>query len=122
MPSETATLPATYDTGEARVEEPQSMVPPVVAHDPNAPISAADLVRPAQSALLELLRREPALGFTLAYLFLAAVGITYDFWFFLFFGVNVLNYADFSDFLLAAVREPLVMAFTVLSAVCILLL
>jgi hypothetical protein len=105
-----------------RVDETQTVLPPAVVHDPNAALSAAELMRPAQSALLKLLRKEPALGFTLGYLFLAAVGITYDVWFFHYFGVNVLNYADFSDFLLAAVREPLVMTFTVLSAAFILLL
>lgn len=89
--------------------------------DPRAAVSAAEIVRPAQEVFLKLLKREPALSLSLAYLFLTAVGITYDWWFYLFFGVNILEYADFTDFLLAAVREPLVMVFTVLSAVIILL-
>ncbi|MBC8140772.1 MAG: hypothetical protein H7Y38_04960, partial [Armatimonadetes bacterium] len=75
-----------------------------IVADPNEAISAAQVVQPVRDALLKLLRKDPALSFTLAYLFLTAIGIAYDWWFFLYFGVNVLEYADFSDFLLAAVR------------------
>lgn len=92
------------------------------ASDFNAAISAAQVVQPVRDALIKLLRKDPALSFTLAYLLLTVVGITYDCWYFHFFGVNVLDYAHFSDLLLAAVREPLVIFFTVLSVTCSLLL
>ncbi|MBC8140297.1 MAG: hypothetical protein H7Y38_02515, partial [Armatimonadetes bacterium] len=93
-----------------------------IVADPNEAISAAQVVQPMRDALLKLLRKDPALSFTLAYLFLTAIGIAYDWWFFLYFGVNVLEYADFSDFLLAAVREPVVILLTVVSAFVILVL
>jgi hypothetical protein len=34
--------------------------------------------------------------------------MTYEWWLFLFFKINILTYAETSDFLLAAVRSPLV--------------
>lgn len=90
--------------------------------DPHEAISAAQVVQPVRDALLKLLRKDPALSFTFGYLFLTTVGIAYECWFFHYFGVNVLEYADFSDFLLAAVREPVVILLSVVSAAVILTL
>ena len=44
---------------------------------------------------------------TLGYLGLTLIGVLYNFYFFRAFGVNILGYAETSDFLLAAAREPL---------------
>jgi hypothetical protein len=48
------------------------------------------------------------LAFTLAYLFLSAVGVLHRAFVFLFFRINIFDYAEPSDFLLAALRDPLV--------------
>jgi len=69
------------------------------------------LLRAAQ----KLLRHHPALALTLGYLFLTAVGMTYEWMFFSSFNVLIFNFAEPSDFLLVAVREPVLLLFTVIS-------
>ena len=49
-----------------------------------------------------------ALAITLAYLFLAAVGMLHRGFVFLHFRINLLDYAEPSDLLLAALRDPLI--------------
>jgi hypothetical protein len=95
----------------------ESEEPRTAAHLPRTPVyySAADVVEPYWKWLRWVAREHPALLFTLGYLFLAAVGITYDFWLYRAFGVDILDYAEVSDFLLAAVREPMVVLLSVLS-------
>jgi hypothetical protein len=56
------------------------------------------------------------------YLLLTAVGLTYAFAYYARFHVNVLDYAETSDFLLAALREPLAIALALLPALGIYLI
>jgi len=83
---------------------------PVIRHatppaEPGAPTPA-----PAGTlaALPPLAEAHGGLLLTLAYVALTLVGMTYEWWLFLFFKINILTYAETSDFLLAAVRSPLV--------------
>jgi hypothetical protein len=48
------------------------------------------------------------LALTLAYLFLSVVGVLHRTLAFLFFRINIFDYAELSDFLLSALRDPLV--------------
>lgn len=56
----------------------------------------------------------PTLVFTLSYFALTAVGLIYDLWFFFYFKINILDYSETSDFLLAAIRNPLVILLSML--------
>lgn len=52
---------------------------------------------------------QPGLVLTVGYLVLTALGLGYQFAYFREFRVNILDYAEVSDFLLAALREPAVL-------------
>ena len=58
----------------------------------------------------------PTLVFTLAYLSLTVVGLIYDLWFYSYFRINILDYSETGDFLLAAIRNPLVIILSMLPA------
>ena len=55
-----------------------------------------------------VLREHPSLALTLIYLGLTTVGLIHDLWFYLYFRFNILDFSETSDFLLAAIRNPLV--------------
>jgi hypothetical protein len=57
------------------------------------------------------------LAVTLGYLVLTAVGMLHTAWVFLYFRINILDFAEPSDFLLAFLRDPVVSVMTVLPAV-----
>lgn len=69
-------------------------------------LPTTDLVGPEPETIRALLRDHPALALTGSYLLVAVIGLTYDVLLFGEFGIRILHYADTSDFLLAAVREP----------------
>ncbi|MFP5284507.1 MAG: hypothetical protein ACLGI9_02100 [Thermoanaerobaculia bacterium] len=71
-----------------------------------------------RSAWAGLVREHSGLLLTAGYLALTLVGLIYEFWFFWYFRINILEYVETSDFLLAALRTPLVI---VLSALPLLL-
>jgi hypothetical protein len=71
-------------------------------------------VEPARGPLERILDQHPGVVLTAAYLLLTAVGITFEFWLFQRFGINVLDYSETSDFLMAVIREPLVIVLSVL--------
>lgn len=56
-------------------------------------------------------------GLTLSYLALVAIGMFHSVLGYRHFGINILDYADASDFLLAPFRDPMVMVVTVLPAI-----
>jgi len=56
--------------------------------------------------LLKLFRREPALGITVAYLFVAMAGIFYNYRFYAKFHIPVLSLSQISDFLTAGIQQP----------------
>lgn len=58
--------------------------------------------------VLEKLKEEPGLGLSLGYLGLTIAGLTYQWELLRRFGANVLDWAEFSDFVFASIREPLV--------------
>ncbi len=62
-----------------------------------------------------LLQQHPALGLTLGYLFLTAVGMIYEWIFFNAFDLQIIDFADPGDFLLVAFRQPLLLLITLLS-------
>jgi len=63
-----------------------------------------------------LVEDHPGTWLTVLYLALTSVGLVYTFAYYKRFGVNVLDYADTRDFLLAALREPLAIALALLPA------
>lgn len=69
-----------------------------------------------QPPLWRALLAEEHLGLmlTLSYLLLTLVGLSYEFWFFKYFRITIVEYVETSDFLLAAIREPLVIVLAVL--------
>jgi hypothetical protein len=67
-----------------------------------------------RSAIAEIARAHPTLLITLAYLTLTAVGLVYDAWLYMYFRINIIEYSETSDFLLAAVRTPLVIILSIL--------
>ena len=67
-----------------------------------------------QRQLAVIAREHPTLLLTLAYLALTAVGLVYDAWLYAYFRINVVEYSETSDFLLAAVRTPLVIILSIL--------
>lgn len=58
--------------------------------------------------LARLVREHPGLLLTGAYVILTLTGLSYEFWFFRYFRITIVEYVETSDFLLAALREPLV--------------
>ena len=67
-----------------------------------------------RSAWTGLVREHPGLLLTAGYLALTIVGLIYELWFFMYFRINILEYVETSDFLLAALRTPLVIVLSVL--------
>ena len=61
-----------------------------------------------------LLREHPTMVLTLSYFGLTLVGLIYDLWFYFYFRINILDYSEASDFLFAAMRNPLVIILVLL--------
>jgi hypothetical protein len=59
------------------------------------------------------LRKHPAIAVTLAYLYVSTIGVVYLWGLFTAFGLNVMDFAETNDFLLAAFKEPRVFAYAV---------
>ncbi|MGB5622522.1 MAG: hypothetical protein WBN65_08515 [Gammaproteobacteria bacterium] len=57
--------------------------------------------------LLALMQEHPALGLTSSYLVVSLLGLSYEWTLFRHFGVNYFHYADVTDFLMGAFREPI---------------
>lgn len=72
---------------------------------------------PVQSTRYQLLADHLGTGITLSYLALVAIGMFHSALGYRHFGINILDYAEASDFLLAPFRDPMVMVVTVLPAV-----
>jgi hypothetical protein len=84
------------------VETP-ALAPEQVGEAPSGP----RLREVGKSALMRIIREHPTLMLTLLYLALTFVGVVHDFFFYLYFKINVLDYSETGDFLLAALRNPL---------------
>ena len=71
----------------------------------------ASNARPAWAGLLQ---EHSGLVLTAGYLALTLIGLIYELWFFMYFRINILEYVETSDFLLAALRTPLVILLSLL--------
>jgi len=60
-----------------------------------------------QSGISLLLQQNPGLGFTLIYLAISMLGLLFSWALFSEFNINIFNFTEVSDFLLAALREPM---------------
>ena len=77
---------------------------PIIENEaPAPPVSTI-----SEPPLRELLNQHSGLALTALYLLLIAIGMMYEWWLFIRFGVNILYYAQASDFILVPFREPLV--------------
>jgi hypothetical protein len=69
--------------------------------------------------VMRVLERHPGALLTGLYLALTAIGIAYDFLYFRRFQVNILDYAETGDFLVAALRSPLAIIYSVVPVLVI---
>lgn len=67
-----------------------------------------------QMSLPQVLRDNPGLLLTVAYVGASLIGIIFNFLYFRRFGFNVLEFSEASDFLMVVVREPLTVALALL--------
>lgn len=98
------------------LRRPGSEATPRPQIDPSEFRGPAEYVAPYSGYARTLAREHPALVLTLGYLFLTVVGLCYDFWYYRRFGIDILEFADVPDFLLAAMRQPMVLLLSGLSA------
>jgi hypothetical protein len=68
----------------------------------------------------KILRDHPALVVSFFYVAASVIGMFYSWAFLREFGINVFNYAQISDFLLASLKEPLTWALVILAALLLL--
>jgi hypothetical protein len=89
------------------------VTPPLTVTEPTlaAVAPGADPYRPW---IVRLLARHPGGLVTGVYLALTAVGVMYDVFYYARFRVDILDYAQTGDFLVAALREPLAIIYCVL--------
>jgi hypothetical protein len=81
------------------------------------PLQVGSWVREMLKRLDRFAREHTTLAISLAYLFLTIVGAAFEFFLLARFQVNVLQFAEPVDFLLAAIRHPIVILFTALPIV-----
>lgn len=62
----------------------------------------------------DLFREHPGLVLTVTYLLLSAIGVLYNAFLFLNFRINILYYSEPADFVMAALRDPIVILLSVL--------
>lgn len=79
--------------------------------------ACATMSEPAPQSRYQLLADHFGTGVTLSYLALVAIGMFHSVLGYRHFGINILDYAEASDFLLAPFRDPMVMVVTVLPAI-----
>lgn len=77
------------------------VAPPVAVKTAADPLGPSIVVR-----LLGVLKREPVLFVTLAYLFVSFLGLWSSFWFYRRFDIPILDYMQSSDFFVAGLRRP----------------
>lgn len=74
---------------------------------------------PYRPWVMRVLERHPGALLTGLYLALTGIGIAYDLLYFNRFGIDILDYAETGDFLVAALRSPLAIIYSVLPALVI---
>ena len=65
--------------------------------------------------ILALLRQHPALLVSAVYVSASVIGMLFSWDFFRLFGINVFNYAQIGDFLLASLKEPITWVIVIVS-------
>lgn len=80
----------------------------------SAPAPPPKLTAVGRSLATVTAREHPTLLLTLVYLGLTFVGMIHDLWFYFYFRINILDFSDTNDFLLAAIRNPLVILLSML--------
>lgn len=75
----------------------------------------------ANSRLYAIFREHPALLVSAFYVAASVIGMFYSWAYLRRFGINVFNYAQISDFLLASLKEPFTWALVVLAVVLVLI-
>lgn len=65
------------------------------------------LVYCMSNPLQPIFREHPTLLLTFCYLLITLIGVLYSYFFYQEFGINIIKFADLSDFLLASILEPL---------------
>jgi hypothetical protein len=71
--------------------------------------------------VVEFFRNNPTLVLTLLYLYVTAIGLIYSWVLYRRFGINIFDYSEISDFLLAAFKNPLVFVYVGAQGVFVLL-
>jgi hypothetical protein len=82
-------------------------------HDISPPSARSEATEPP-SQLSSLWANHPGLLITLAYLVITIIGLVYDASLYARFRINIAEYAETSDFLLAAARAPLIIVLSLL--------
>jgi hypothetical protein len=77
--------------------------------------------KPLNTRLAAVFRAHPALLVSAFYVAASAIGMFYSWAYLRRFGINVFNYAQISDFLLASLKEPFTWALVALAVVMVLL-
>jgi hypothetical protein len=83
-------------------------------HDIPVPPAPSELLVPAPTGLASLWANHPGLLITASYLIITAIGLVYDARLYAEFRINIAEYAETSDFLLAAARAPLIILLSLL--------
>ena len=65
------------------------------------------------NSVSKFLQKDISLSLTLSYVALVAIGIIFNSAYYLFFRINIIQYSDISDFLLAPFRDPFILIFTI---------
>lgn len=92
-------------------------------HDIGHPPAPRELPsEPAPTQLASLWANHPGLLLTTAYLIITAIGLVYDARLYAEFRINIAEYAETSDFLLAAARAPLIILLSLLPIPLLLLI
>ena len=91
---------------------PEPLDPTPQAESPREPPPKLSTIGKSLAAIA--LRDHPTLLLTLVYLGLTFVGMIHDLWFYFYFRINILDFSETSDFLLAAIRNPLVIILSML--------
>jgi hypothetical protein len=84
------------------------------SHDISAPSTRSDLPELPPPALASLWANHPGLLITASYLIITVIGLVYDARLYAEFRINIAEYAETSDFLLAAARAPLIILLSLL--------
>ncbi len=64
----------------------------------------------------DFLKQDFNVSLTIGYLCLVVIGMLFQVFLYSFFGINIVQYSDISDFLLAPFRDPKILIFTFFSA------